>query len=112
MKCRVIEKFTLKDFDKIKITKRKMLDTYGRLYVDDEFECNEEMAKYLTGGNDEGKVVVKIVEVKQEPKLKSKAVNIEENVIPLDKNHLEELGKKIEQYVVAKPTNKKKKVEK
>lgn len=103
MKCRVIEEFTLKDFDKIKITKRKMLDTYGRLYVDDEFECSREMAKYLIGGNSQNKVVVKIIEVP-----------VEENIIPLDQESVKELGNEISKALKTetRPIKPKKKVEK
>ena len=70
--CEVIEEFTLKDFDKLTNIKRKNVDTIGRLYVGDVFDCEDEMATYLTGGNVKRKVVVKILEivpVKKEPKV-------------------------------------------
>ena len=70
IKCEVIEQFTLKEFDKLKNIKRKSVDNYGKLYIGDTFECDEQMAKYLTGNNEKGKTVVKILQV--EPKKKSK----------------------------------------
>lgn len=64
IKCRVIEDFTLKEFDKIKNLQRASnLDKYGKLYKDDKFECDEELAKYLLGNNHLNKVVVKIIRV-------------------------------------------------
>ena len=49
IKCEVIEKFTLKDFDLLENVQRKNGGTKGALYPGDTFECDEEMAKYLTG---------------------------------------------------------------
>lgn len=64
IKCEVIENFTLKDFKKLKNIVRKGQDLEGHLYKEDTFECDEDMAKYLTGENADKKVVVKIIEVK------------------------------------------------
>lgn len=67
VKCEVIEKFTLKEFDKLKnIERASNIGKYGELNPRDTFECDEEMAKYLTGDNALNKVVVKVIEV--EPK--------------------------------------------
>ena len=66
IKCEVIENFSLKEFDKLKIIERKGKDTRGQLNKGDIFECDEEMAKYLTGGNPLKKVVVEVIEVKEE----------------------------------------------
>lgn len=63
IKCKVIEKFDLKDFDKLQNIKRKAADVKGTLFVGDEFECDEQMAKYLTGENVLKKTVVEIIEV-------------------------------------------------
>jgi len=63
VRCEVIEKFTLGEFDKLKNLKRKSLDTKGTLYVGDTFECDDKMAKYLTGGNALKKVVIKVLEI-------------------------------------------------
>ena len=68
VRCEVIEKFDLKDFDKLKNIKRVARDDYGKLYVGDTFECDEDMAKYLTGSNPLNKEVVKVIEVKAKVK--------------------------------------------
>ncbi len=66
IKCEVIKDFTLKRFNELKNIKRKSFDTKGKLYIGDTFECDEDMVKYLTGNNDEGEVVVKVIEVEPE----------------------------------------------
>ena len=66
IKCEVIEKFTLKDFDLLENVQRKNGGAKGTLYIGDIFECSENLAKYLTGDNALKKTVVKVVEV--EPK--------------------------------------------
>lgn len=66
IKCEVIEKFDLKDFDKLKNIQRKNLDVKGSLFVGDTFECNEKMVDYLTGNNVLNKKVVKVIEVEPE----------------------------------------------
>lgn len=64
IKCEVIEDFNLKDFDKLKNIKRGTpKDKDGELYKTDTFECDKEMAEYLTGNNALNKVVIKILEV-------------------------------------------------
>lgn len=70
IKCEVIEKFDLGEFEKLQNIKRKSVDIKGKLFVGDEFECDEEMARYLTGENPLGKVVVKIIEVEPEKEVK------------------------------------------
>lgn len=67
IRVEVIEQFNFKDYDKIKDTiKRKSIDMKGTLFIGDTFECDEDMVKYLTGNNEQGKTVVKVIEV--EPK--------------------------------------------
>lgn len=64
IRVEVIEQFTLKDYEKIKDSvKRKSIDVKGTLFVGDTFECDEDMVKYLTGNNEQGKTVVKVLEV-------------------------------------------------
>lgn len=63
IKVKVIEDFTLKDFNKLKNIVRTNKKVEGSLFKDDIFECDEEMAKYLTGGNALNKVVVEVIEV-------------------------------------------------
>lgn len=70
IKCEVVEKFDLKDFDKLSNIKRKSIDVKGSLFVGDIFECDEDMAHYLTGNNALNKIVVKVIEI--EPKKENK----------------------------------------
>ena len=64
IKVEVIEQFTLQRFDELQNIERVGAEQKGKLFVGDKFECTEELAKYLTGENPLGKVVVKVVEVK------------------------------------------------
>ena len=63
IRCEVIKEFTLERFNELSDIRRKKIDTNGKLYVSDTFQCNEEMARYLTGDNEKGNVVVRVVEV-------------------------------------------------
>lgn len=65
--CEVIEKFTLKDFDKLKNVKKAIVRKENEFGVKDTFECDKEMVDYLTGNNPLNKAVVKVIEV--EPKI-------------------------------------------
>jgi len=76
IKVIVTEEFTLGRFDELKNLERcSSKNQRGRLYEGDTFECTEEMVKYLTGGNEEGATVVKVIEV--EPYYNN--VNVEVN---------------------------------
>ena len=74
IKVRVIKDFSLKEFAKIKNIKRFNYDKVGELYKNDIFECDEKMARYLTGDNSKKEIVVEIIEIriekskKEEPK--------------------------------------------
>ena len=81
IKCEVIKEFTLEKFNELVDIKRKSIDIKGKLFVGDTFECNEDMVKYLTGNNEQGKTVVKVIEV--EPEIK-----IEKNKIELNANNI------------------------
>lgn len=70
IKVEVIEEFTLGKFDELKNIQRKNKNTEGRLYVGDIFECNQDMADYLTGENKLNRAFVKVIEVIPEEKLK------------------------------------------
>lgn len=63
IKCETIKDFTLGKFGELQNIQRKRVDTYGKLYVGDIFECSEELAKYLMGNNTNGNIVIKIIEV-------------------------------------------------
>lgn len=64
IKCEVIEDFTLGKYNELKNITRRNKSKDGKLYVGDTFECEQEMAKYLTGDNPLKKAVVKVIEVK------------------------------------------------
>ncbi len=64
IKCEVTEYFTLKKFNELENIVRANENNNtkdGELFVGDTFDCTEEMAKYLTGDNDDKIVVVKIL---------------------------------------------------
>lgn len=63
IKCEVIEDFRLGDFKKLKNIVRKGKSLEGYLYKGDTFECDEEMAEYLTGHNKLNKSFVKVIEL-------------------------------------------------
>lgn len=74
IKCKVIKEFTLKDFNKLEnLVRGGYKNDYGKLYTNDIFECEKEMADYLMGENPFNEIVIKILEV--EPKNKSKKKN-------------------------------------
>ena len=66
IKVRVINDFSLKEFAKIKNIVRFSYDKVGELYKNDTFECDEKMARYLTGDNSKKEIVVEIIEIKIE----------------------------------------------
>ena len=66
IKVRVIKDFSLKEFAKIKNIERFYYDKVGELYKNDIFECDEKMARYLTGDNSKKEIVVEIIEIKIE----------------------------------------------
>lgn len=94
IKCEVIEKFTLKDFDLLKNIQRKNGGATGKLYVGDTFECDEKMAKYLTGDNAKGNVVVKIIEVEPEKKEEKKLIYCGDEQTPPQYEELKSKTKK------------------
>lgn len=63
IKVKVIEDFTLQEFDKLKNIIRKGKEQEGKLFIGDIFECDEKMADYLTGNNSINRAVVKVIEV-------------------------------------------------
>lgn len=79
IKCEVIKEFTLEKFNELKNIQRRRTNTKGKLYEGDTFECTEEMYKYLTGANEKGVTVVKIVEVKPIKKEFAKSEKIKYN---------------------------------
>lgn len=84
IKVIVIADFTLGKFNELKNIERanpnKKED--GHLYVNDIFECTEDMAKYLIQNNSEKRAFVKIIEVipEEKPKATKKVEKVEENI--------------------------------
>ena len=83
VKCETIENFTLSKYDELRnVVKKGTRQPDNFFTIGDTFECDEDMAKYLTGGNAKNKKVVKILEiipakvikeeVKEEPKVEVK----------------------------------------
>ena len=110
VKCEVIERFTLGDFNKLQNIKRKAIDTKGTLYVGDTFDCDEEMAKYLSGGNSQKKVVVKVIEVM--PKVEAKVEYHKEEKKPevsikLETEEVKEIAKQVNKAVKKSKKSKK-----
>lgn len=85
IKVEVTKEFTLGRFDEIKDTiERKGLDTYGKLYVGDTFECKRELYDYLTGNNEFQTVVVKMIELIPESTKEELQITDEEKIKKLD----------------------------
>ena len=103
IKCEVIKEFTLEKFDELKNIQRKGIDTKGKLYVGDTFECNKEMADYLMGDNKNKQVVVKVIEVEPEKE------DIKVNINLITELNGKEISKKTIEYQEKAKSNKKKK---
>ena len=67
IKVEVIKVFNLARYDELKNIERKSIETKGKLYVGDTFECTKELADYLLGDNPLKEPVVKVIEVEPEP---------------------------------------------
>lgn len=65
IRMKATKNFTLKAFNEIESIERadKYRNEQGHLYSGDTFCCDIEMAKYLTGDNDNGNIVAEIIEV-------------------------------------------------
>lgn len=86
IKVKALQKFTYKDFKKIKnlVRNNKNDNLEGTLYTGDTFECTDEMSKYLTG--ECGYVLVKVIEIIP----KEKVVEIEKSDIISDASKLKD----------------------
>lgn len=64
LRVKVIERFTLGEFDLLQDIERANPNDNeeGRLYVGDKFICDEEMYKYLTKTNSKGRQFVELIE--------------------------------------------------
>ena len=62
IKVQALQNFNFSSMDKIKNLKRFKIDTPNMIYKNDIFECDKNMYYYLTGKNEGGHVVVKLIE--------------------------------------------------
>ena len=69
IKLEATQQFTLGRFKELTNIQRKGIDKEGELFVGDTFECNIDLAEYLTGNNDRKLVVAKIIEIIPEDKV-------------------------------------------
>ena len=79
IRVEVIANFTLGRFNELQYIQRKSLNTPGRLYKGDTFECAEDLVDYLGGNNNLGKAFIKVIEIlpkEVEPK-NAKVVKVE-----------------------------------
>lgn len=103
IKVEVVEKFTLGDYKKLKNVKKITNRKENEFGIGDTFECDDEMLKYLTGGNSKKKVVVQILEVIPEEDI------VQSDSIEFHKEEREPKVKlKIEEKPKKKRTSKKK----
>lgn len=81
VKAKAIMDFTLGKFDELENLERAnpVNDDKGSLYLGDTFECTEEMAAYLCGGNDYNLNLIKVLEVKPNEAIVEEPSN-EENI--------------------------------
>lgn len=63
IKLKAIKQFSLERYNELKNIKRNTTGQEGQLYVNDTFECNEDIAKYLLGDNRLKQKVVEIIEI-------------------------------------------------
>ena len=49
IKCETIKDFTLGKFEELQNIQRKKIDTYGKLYVGDIFDCDDKTANVVVG---------------------------------------------------------------
>lgn len=97
IKCEVIKEFTLGKFEELKNIQRKRIETKGKLYVGDIFECTKEMADYLMGNNKDNETVVKVIEV-----IPAKVE------VKIEKPNVEKIVEKTQEIAKPKTTKKKK----
>ncbi len=78
IKVEVTEDFTLARFNEIENLVRKNRNEQGKLFKGDTFECNEEMAKYLSGDNILKRPFIKVVEILPKEKPASMKLELED----------------------------------
>ncbi|MBO7735716.1 MAG: NTP transferase domain-containing protein [Methanobrevibacter sp.] len=74
VKVEVTEDFTLERFGELKNIIRAGVNTQGRLYKGDVFECSKDLADYLLGGNKLEKAFVKVIELIPEKEVETEPI--------------------------------------
>lgn len=64
IKVQAIQSFNFGSMDKIKNLKRFKVEQPNFIFKNDIFECDKDMYEYLSGKNENGVVVVKLIEYK------------------------------------------------
>ena len=88
IKLEAIKEFTLQRFDELKNIKRKGKEEKGKIFLGDIFECEKELAEYLTGKNAKKQVVANVIEV-----LPEKTILDEIEVVPVEEKPVLEVAK-------------------
>lgn len=94
VRVEVIKKFKLGRFDELKNIERRRTEEKGKLFVGDIFECSEELAEYLMGANENGDVVVKVIEIIPQEKEVKKIENVDEAIERIKDSAKEEVKTK------------------
>ena len=71
IKVQAISDFNFSSMDKISNLKRVKIEKENFIYKNDIFECDRDMYEYLSGNNNGGFVVVKLIEYKPERSVKN-----------------------------------------
>ena len=100
-KLKVIENFTLKDYDKLIEVIRKDKAIIGKLFIDDVIICDDNMAGYLLGNNPLHRAVVELIEdipeviaISQSPIEDLEQTNNEDNIEKVNTTNYEKSKKK------------------
>lgn len=63
IRLEAVKDFSLQRFDELKNIKRKGKEEKGKIFAEDIFECEKDLAEYLTGNNEKKYVVAKVIEI-------------------------------------------------
>lgn len=95
VKLKALETFSLGRFDELKNVERanERNDLKGKLYKDDTFECELELAKYMLNEttNPVNRAVAEIIEVKPVKVKEEKAEEIKEPIKPARKPRIKKI---------------------
>lgn len=97
IKVKVIENFSLGKFNELKniVRANPRQELEGRLFKGDTFECDEEMVKYLTKTNAQGRPFVEVIEIiSKEKELKRQLAHIGDAINVLEPEETEKPKRK------------------